>query len=153
VATIREKEGEGEGVPKKITSIEYKGSCVCGKTSYVAYDLNDVSICHCKHCRNMTGHHMAACQADRNNIKIIGPVKWFYTHKNSRHGFCENCGSQLFWQNDNRSTISVTAGSLDDSKQLTIRHNIFIEEKGSYYKINQHEKQYNGYGNNNIADD
>ena len=136
-----------------MTRIKYTGSCVCGKTAYEAYDLKDVSICHCKQCRNMTGHHMAACQADRNNIKIMGPVKWFYTHKNSRHGFCENCGSQLFWQNDNRSTISVAAGSLDDSKGLKIIHHIFIEEKGSYYEISQNEKQYVGYKNNSTVYD
>jgi hypothetical protein len=136
-----------------MTKILYKGSCVCGKTSYEAYNLNDVSFCHCAQCRNMTGHHMAGCQADRDNIKIEGSVKWFYTHDKSRHGFCENCGSQMFWQNDNRPTITVTAGSLDDSKKLKVRHNIFIDEKGSYYEINPNEIQHIGYGNNQIADD
>ena len=136
-----------------MTRIKYTGSCVCGKTVYEAYDLKDVSYCHCKQCRNMTGHYMAACQAERGNIKIKGLVKWFYTHENSRHGFCNNCGSQMFWQNDNRPTISVTAGSLDDSKGLKIIHHIFIEEKGSYYEISQNEKQYVGYKNNSTVYD
>jgi hypothetical protein len=59
----------------------------------------------------------------------------------------------MFWQNDNRPTITVTAGSLDDSKKLKVRHNIFIDEKGSYYEINPNEIQHIGYGNNQIADD
>jgi len=41
----------------------------------------------------MTGHYMAACQVKRDKIKIEGKIKWFYTHKGSRHGFCDNCGA------------------------------------------------------------
>ena len=67
-----------------MSSVEYKGSCVCGQTSYVAYDLNDISYCHCEQCRKMTGHFMAASQVSRDNIKIKGKIKWFYTHKGSR---------------------------------------------------------------------
>ncbi|MDB9803257.1 GFA family protein [Candidatus Thioglobus sp.] len=129
-----------------MTSIEYRGSCVCGQTSYSAFDLADVSYCHCVQCRKMTGHYMAACQAKRDKIKIIGKIKWFYTHEESRHGFCDNCGAHMFWQNDSLSTISVTAGSLEDAKNLTVKHNIFTEEKGCYYTISLNETQIKGYG-------
>ena len=73
-----------------MTSIKYNGSCVCGQTTYEAFDLADVSYCHCEQCRKMTGHYMAACQVKRDKIKIKGEIKWFYTHKGSRHGFCDN---------------------------------------------------------------
>ena len=118
-----------------MSSVEYKGSCVCGQTSYVAYDLNDISYCHCEQCRKMTGHFMAASQVSRDNIKIKGKIKWFYTHKGSRHGFCDNCGANMFWQNDDKPTISVTAGSLEDSRDLKTWHHIFIEEKGCICKF------------------
>jgi len=77
----------------------------------------------------MTGHFMAASQVSRENIKIKGKIKWFYTHEGSRHGFCDNCGANMFWQNDNKPTISVTAGSIHDSKNLRTWHHIFTEEK------------------------
>ena len=131
-------------------SIEYKGSCVCGQTTYRAYDLNDISYCHCEQCRKMTGHFMAASQVSRDNIKIKGKIKWFYTHEGSRHGFCDICGANMFWQNDNKSTISVTAGSLEDSKDLKTWHHIFIEEKGCYYTINPNDPQSRGYGDSKI---
>jgi hypothetical protein len=135
---------------KALASIEYNGSCVCGQTSYSAFDLADVSYCHCEQCRKMTGHYMAACQAKRDKIKINGKIKWFYTHAGSRHGFCDNCGAHMFWQNDNQSTISVTAGSLEDAKDLAVRHHIFTEEKGCYYEINPNEPQSEGYGDSRI---
>ena len=103
-----------------MTSIKYNGSCVCGQTTYEAFDLADVSYCHCEQCRKMTGHYMAACQVKRDKIKIKGEIKWFYTHKGSRHGFCDNCGAHMFWQNDTQPTISVTAGSLEDAKNLGV---------------------------------
>jgi hypothetical protein len=98
----------------------------------------------------MTGHFMAASQVSRENIKIKGKIKWFYTHEGSRHGFCDNCGANMFWQNDNKPTISVTAGSIHDSKNLRTWHHIFTEEKGCYYNINPKEPQSEGYGNSKI---
>jgi hypothetical protein len=135
---------------KALNSIKYNGSCVCGQTSYSAYDLTDVNCCHCEQCRQMTGHFMAACQAKRDKITINGAIKWFYTHKGSRHGFCENCGAHMFWQNDDRPTISVTAGSLDDVKGMATRRHIFTEEKGCYYTISPDEPQHEGYGDDEI---
>jgi hypothetical protein len=98
----------------------------------------------------MTGHYMAACQVKRDKIKIKGKIKWFYTHEGSRHGFCDNCGAHMFWQNDTQPIISVTAGSLEDAKNLGVWHHIFTEEKGCYYEINPSESQSEGYGDSGL---
>jgi hypothetical protein len=58
----------------------------------------------------------------------------------------------MFWQNDNKPTISVTAGSLEDAKDLGIWHHIFTEEKGCYYEISPNEPQSEGYGDSNIQE-
>ena len=57
-----------------MTSIKYNGSCVCGQTTYEAFDLGDVSYCHCEQCRKMTGHYMASCQVkrDRSEERRVG---------------------------------------------------------------------------------
>ena len=51
----------------------------------------------------------------------------------------------MFWQNDNKPTISVTAGSIEDSKELGTWHHIFTDEKGYYYNINSDDPQSEGY--------
>lgn len=89
----------------------------------------------------MTGHYMAACQVDLNDIEISGEPKWFYVSESSRHGFCPECGSQLFWRNEKNDYMSITAGSFDDSSDLPNRGHIFVSEKGDYYDLPQHEKQ------------
>jgi hypothetical protein len=56
----------------------------------------------------------------------------------------------MFWQNDDKPTISVTAGSIEDSRDLKTWHHIFIEEKGCYYNINSNGPQLKGYGDSKI---
>ena len=93
----------------------------------------------------MTGHHMAATQVDFENITILGEPKWFYVSAVSRHGFCGDCGCQLFWRNDNNDYLSVTAGSFDDTDGLTLKGHVFTSEKGDYYNIPEADLQYSKF--------
>ena len=78
---------------------------------------------------------MAASQVSLDEIEITGDVKWYYVNERSRHGFCPNCGSQLFWRNDANEYMSVTGGSMDDATGLTDKGHIYVSEKGAYYEI------------------
>lgn len=89
----------------------------------------------------MTGHYMAASQVDLDDIEIKGEPKWYYVNERSRHGFCPNCGSQLFWRNDQNPFMSLTAGCMDDTSGLRIKGHIFVAEKGHYYELPEHEEQ------------
>ena len=128
-------------------NIKYSGSCVCGDITYKATDLKEVNYCHCRQCRRMTGHFMAASQVDLNKIIIQGNPKWYYVSNKAKHGFCPNCGCQMFWYNKDNNYLSVTLGSVNDSKNLTHRQHVFVSEKGSYYKIDPQHIQFEKYGN------
>ena len=82
---------------------------------------------------------MAAAQVGVNDIQIKGAPKWHYVSQNSRHGFCSNCGSQLFWRNDENQFLSITAGSMDETRQLEVSGHVFVSEKGDYYEIDQNQ--------------
>lgn len=84
---------------------------------------------------------MAAAQVALDQIEISGEVKWYHVNKRSRHGFCPNCGSQLFWRNEENQYMSVTGGSLDDSSGLGDRGHIFVCEKGGYYELSADDVQ------------
>lgn len=83
---------------------------------------------------------MAASQVPLDKIQISGEPKWYYVSDNSRHGFCPDCGSQVFWRNDNNDYMSITAGSMDNS-DLPNKGHIFTAEKGDYYDIPDDEVQ------------
>jgi hypothetical protein len=123
----------------------YTGTCVCGAISYSASKLGPLWYCHCDQCRNMTGHHMAAVQVDFENFTLRGEPKWYYVSDVSRHGFCGDCGCQLFWRNDNNDYLSVTAGSLDNTAGLMLKGHVFTAEKGGYYKIPKADLQYSKF--------
>ncbi len=131
-----------EDVPEQNTKI-FTGSCTCGAIGYSAEELRPLWYCHCRQCRNVTGHFMAATQVDLNKLVIDGEPKWYYVSETARHGFCADCGSQLFWRNDENSYLSITGGSLDDASELEVAGHIYTAEKGHYYEIpndvEQHE--------------
>ena len=64
----------------------------------------------------MTGHYMAACQAKRDKIKIIGKIKWFYTHEDSRHGFLMILlgGEERLFDQDFCLHVQVRLADLED---------------------------------------
>jgi hypothetical protein len=88
------------------------------------------------------GHFMAAAQVDIDKIVIRGEPKWHYVSDRARHGFCPECGSQLFWRNDEKPFLSVTGGSLDDATGLEVKGHIFTKEKGHYYEVPEEDRQY-----------
>lgn len=117
------------------------GSCVCGEIAYVAKNIKPIWYCHCEQCRRMTGHYMAASQVHLEDIDIKGEPKWYYVNERSRHGFCPNCGAQMFWRNDENDTISITGGSLNNTEGLLNKGHIFVAEKAAYYDLPKHEGQ------------
>ena len=113
----------------------YSGRCLCGAVAFRATGLEDIWYCHCRQCRRLTGHHMAAARAPVTQVEISGAVRWTPVSENSAHGFCETCCSPLFWRNRLRETISILPGNLDDSSGLEVKGHVFVGEKGDYYEI------------------
>jgi hypothetical protein len=116
----------------------HRGSCLCGGITYeVDGPLRNVIACHCTQCRKQTGHFMAATSADRNDLKVVdaGRLRWYRSSARAERGFCNQCGSLLFWRADGRADISITAGTIDGPTGLITEGHIFCADKGDYYSI------------------
>jgi hypothetical protein len=114
------------------------GGCLCGAVRYeVRGPLRAVVMCHCRQCRRMTGHVMAATAARHRDFRLLTEeaLRWYTSSEDARRGFCTHCGSTLFWQGAGRDYISLAAGSLDDSSGLRIACHIFTVDKADYYEI------------------
>jgi hypothetical protein len=66
-------------------------------------------------------------------------LKWYRSISdetpNVYRGFCQECGSSLFWDSRSKTNISIAAGSLDPPTHLnTVRH-VWVSQKGDYYTI------------------
>lgn len=114
------------------------GRCLCGAVEYeIQGPLRPVIYCHCKMCRRSTGHFFAATACDRGalHLKSQEGLRWYQSSPSARRGFCERCGSQLFWDSKDASYVSILAGSLDSPTGLTGQEHIFVADAGDYYTI------------------
>lgn len=116
----------------------HQGSCLCGAVRYIAHgDLRDVNICHCSQCRKTSGHVWAATAVPTDKLEFLRDdgLKWFASSDTGCRGFCETCGSSLFWQRQGADYVAIAPGSLDGPTGLKVMNHIFVADKGDYYDI------------------
>ncbi|HVW69342.1 MAG TPA: GFA family protein [Steroidobacteraceae bacterium] len=114
------------------------GGCLCGNVRYeVRGKLRDVIACHCEQCRRTSGHFVAATACRRPAFTLVKAetLKWYVAVPGFRRGFCGECGSSLFFEEEGGERVSIAAGSLDEPQGLTLAAHIFASEAGDYYKI------------------
>jgi hypothetical protein len=106
------------------------GRCLCGAVSYELHGgLRDVIVCHCVECRRWHGTSGAYTTVAGEGLVVSDPqdlLRWFPSPQSvtdADRGFCERCGSSLFWRAPRDETVSVTAGTLDGPTGLrTVEH-------------------------------
>lgn len=112
------------------------GRCLCGAITYrTTSPLRGILYCHCTRCLRWNGHVVAATACDRDGLEISGEehLRWYDADERLR-GFCGVCGSHLFWQGDDRSRISIWAGTLDTPTGLSGIGHIYLDGKSDYYE-------------------
>ena len=122
----------------------FTGGCLCGAVTYTALDLSDIWYCHCTQCQKLTGHHIAAAGTAKHSLTISGDVDWSAISDKSESGHCAKCHSYLFWRAHDRPTVSVLAGTLDDSTGLEVKGHVYVADKQDYFEITDGLPQYDG---------
>ena len=119
-------------------SVRATGRCLCGAVAYeVRGPLRDVVNCHCRQCLRTHGHVAAYSRVSRADLTMTEArgLKWYRSSEAARRGFCQECGASILWDELERDSVSIAAGSIDEPTGLkTIRH-IFVADKGDYYEI------------------
>src|ERR1043165_4387608 len=93
-----------------------RGHCLCGAVQYeVLGPLREVVGCHCEMCRRTSGHYVAATACRPEHLRLIEArgLRWYRSSEIARRGFCQHCGSNLFWEPANSAYVSIMAGTLD----------------------------------------
>ena len=115
------------------------GGCLCGAVRYrIDGELSDANACHCSQCARTTGHILvsADCAVADLTLEKAETLRWYRSSEKAERGFCNRCGSNLFWRRVGGAEISVTAGTLDRPTGLRIAHHIFCASRSDYYDIN-----------------
>ena len=123
------------------------GGCLCGAVRYeIEGQIRDVIACHCTMCRKQTGHFLATADVWNEQFRLTeqSGLKWYRSSPGNRRGFCETCGSVLFFQSDGSEYICITAGTIDGKTGLRMAAHIFVADKGDYYTIDDGVDQFDG---------
>lgn len=114
------------------------GGCLCGGVRYqITLELTGVTFCHCSMCRRWHGHVGAYAAVDHAGFALTSDrtLRWYASSPGARRGFCSECGSSLFWDEDGSTKMSICPGTLEAPTGLSPRAHIFLGSKGDYYEV------------------
>ncbi len=115
-----------------------KASCLCGAVNItVEGKLPEADACHCTQCRKQSGHYWASIDVPTTAVSVSGEenVRWYQSSEKVRRGFCETCGSFLFWDPIHHDKIAIAMGAFDKPTDTNLWSHIFVADKGDYYNI------------------
>ena len=116
----------------------FGGGCLCGA---VRFELTQppppVWFCHCKMCRRWSGGlPLAAVEASPPRLLRAEALRWHASSDFGERGFCEKCGSKLFWRESAAAAEwDITAAALDDESALQMGGHIYYDDKPGYYSF------------------
>jgi len=132
------------------------GGCLCGEVRFeVRGPLRDVVNCHCSMCQRLHGNFGPHSKARKENITITkdSGLGWYETSNIARRGFCQKCGSSLFWEPFDLDATGIIAGTLDGPSGLKTIGHIFVGEKPGFYDILDELPQFEASSDGALVDD
>lgn len=118
------------------------GQCHCGFVTYEAeIDPEDISICHCTDCQQLTGSpYRVTASVPRDAIRLTGNPPRLYT-KTADNGrqrmqyFCPECGSPLFTTGTgaDAETWGIRWGSINQRAGLTPKRQIWCGSAQNWF--------------------
>ena len=114
------------------------GGCLCGAVRYeISGTMQRVVYCHCEQCRKTSGHFVAATAVDHDQLGFVedSGLAWYKSSDIADRGFCNLCGSSLFWRPGHGKYMAVMAGGLDAPTHLASREHIHVADASDYYDI------------------
>jgi len=115
------------------------GACLCGGVKFTGTPTErGTGVCHCKMCRVQSSGPFFAVRM-QNGVSLVEDrdLKWYQASDVGERGFCENCGSTIFWRSLSCTSgdWAVSAGSLPDSAVAGIFEHIWVDDKAPYYEF------------------
>jgi hypothetical protein len=128
----------------KITNLN--GQCLCKKVTIKASNVEEhIDACHCTMCRKWSGSALLAVDCGQEvsfggqtNITTYDSSEW------AERGFCQHCGTHLFYKLKHNQKYIVPVGLFDTDSQFDFKTQIFIEEKPEYYGFANKTKNMTG---------
>jgi hypothetical protein len=116
-------------------TMEARGRCVCGATNVTAKTVSrSVGACHCGLCRKWAGGPFMAVDCGT-EVTFTGEdaISVFDSSEWAERGFCNKCGTHLFYRLKQNRQYFMPAGLFEDDSHFVLDHQVFVDEKPAYY--------------------
>jgi len=127
-------------------NVDTKGQCLCGAVKVEAKALkSSVGACHCTTCRRWGGGPLLAVSAGA-EVAFEGEasITRFSSSDWAERGFCNKCGTHLFYHLKDGSEYIMPAGLFGDVDGYVFDHQVFIDERPGYYQFANQTKDMTG---------
>lgn len=117
--------------------MSHTGRCLCGAIRYEASgNPNSVSICHCSDCQRSAGAPMIVwAEFPEAQLKVVqGTPKTINSSGSAMRSFCPDCGSGLFYRNQDflPGVVEVQSSTFDDPNRAPPTCQIQTAEQQSW---------------------
>jgi hypothetical protein len=122
----------------------WTGGCLCGALRYEAtVSESENWYCHCRMCQKATGSAVSTSAIiKKSQLRMLkGTAKYYQSSTDIERGFCDNCGSPMFFRPIKEDWISILSGTLDDPEVAPPEGHYGIESRISWLKIVDDLKQ------------
>lgn len=122
------------GLVERETDMAITGGCHCGAVRYEAEgEAITHALCHCTDCRRHAGAPMVGwTMYNESAVKITkGEPKIYHSSEFGRRHFCADCGTGLFYTNEQvlPGIVDVQSSTYDDPDSVPARAHIQIAER------------------------
>jgi len=121
------------------------GQCLCGETTFeVELKNHDVHACHCSMCRRQTSGVIMTIDVVQGTLEFIQQehLSIFNSSEWGERGFCNVCGTTIFWRTKDQSYCNINAFSLNEPvEDLKLDMELFIDSKPDFYTFQNDTKK------------
>ncbi len=105
---------------------------MCGAVSFTARNVpSHFNSCYCEMCRRWTGSRFLGVHLRREDVDIKDETAVGTVHSSewAERGFCNKCGSALWYALRGTDQVNLSAGLFDDPQDMTLAHEYFVDQK------------------------
>jgi hypothetical protein len=113
---------------------EASGRCLCGKVRFKAKDVDtNIHACHCSMCRRWSGGPLLSAAVGKVRFKGKKHIGRYDSSKWAERGFCEQCGTNLFYRLKASDHYILCMGAFDDPAPFELVGEIYVDEQPAGY--------------------
>ncbi len=113
-----------------------EGRCLCGAVQVTAKVADPIlRACHCDMCRQHTSSMFMSLATVPNSVEVRGPAKTFRSSDWAERGFCEICGSTLWYGTIHDGVRNIAAGLFENGADAPLKLEFFSDMTPDGYAL------------------